>query len=174
MGTINALISFSASTTIRAADVNSNFTEIRDKVNTYAVLTDVARTITAVQTFSATPVFSAGVTVSAGTAAVQALTSTTIVASGAIRSTATGGLAIGSLAGVQRFSYGVDTAGYFNCINESDGNAGLIVSKLRITGPAAPVSASATGSVGEFAWDAAYFYVCTATNTWRRVAHASW
>jgi hypothetical protein len=37
-----------------------------------------------------------------------------------------------------------------------------------------PASASATGTTGQIAWDASYIYVCTATNTWRRVAHGTW
>ena len=37
-----------------------------------------------------------------------------------------------------------------------------------------PASASAAGTAGEIAWDAAYIYVCTATNTWKRVAISTW
>jgi hypothetical protein len=37
-----------------------------------------------------------------------------------------------------------------------------------------PASASATGTVGEIAWDANYIYICTATNTWKRVAISTW
>lgn len=37
-----------------------------------------------------------------------------------------------------------------------------------------PASATASGNQGEIAWDSSYFYVCTAANTWRRVAHATW
>lgn len=39
---------------------------------------------------------------------------------------------------------------------------------------AAPVSATATGIVGQVALDASYFYVCVNTNTWKRVALATW
>jgi hypothetical protein len=39
---------------------------------------------------------------------------------------------------------------------------------------AAPLSASATGIVGQVAMDANYFYVCVNTNTWKRVALATW
>lgn len=38
----------------------------------------------------------------------------------------------------------------------------------------APASASAPGTAGDVAWDASYFYVCTATDTWVRVALATW
>jgi hypothetical protein len=37
-----------------------------------------------------------------------------------------------------------------------------------------PASASATGTAGEVAWDADYIYVCTATDTWKRVAISTW
>jgi hypothetical protein len=37
-----------------------------------------------------------------------------------------------------------------------------------------PASASAAGTAGTIAWDSSYVYVCVATNTWRRVAIASW
>lgn len=37
-----------------------------------------------------------------------------------------------------------------------------------------PSSASDTGTQGTIAWDANYIYVCTATNTWKRVAISTW
>ena len=37
-----------------------------------------------------------------------------------------------------------------------------------------PASAAATGTTGTIAWDADYIYVCTATNTWKRTAIATW
>ena len=37
-----------------------------------------------------------------------------------------------------------------------------------------PASATATGTAGEIAWDANYIYICTATNTWKRVAIGTW
>jgi len=39
---------------------------------------------------------------------------------------------------------------------------------------AAPASASATGTTGQIASDANYIYICTATDTWKRVAIATW
>ena len=38
----------------------------------------------------------------------------------------------------------------------------------------APVTAAATGTVGQVAYDATYFYVCIATNTWVRTALVTW
>ncbi len=37
-----------------------------------------------------------------------------------------------------------------------------------------PASASDTGTTGMIRWDANYIYVCVATNTWKRVAIATW
>jgi hypothetical protein len=37
-----------------------------------------------------------------------------------------------------------------------------------------PASAGAAGVAGTITWDASYIYVCTATNTWKRVAIATW
>jgi len=37
-----------------------------------------------------------------------------------------------------------------------------------------PASATASGQAGELAQDAAYIYVCTATDTWKRVAISTW
>jgi hypothetical protein len=37
-----------------------------------------------------------------------------------------------------------------------------------------PSSSSATGRTGDIAWDSNYFYVCVATNTWKRVALSTW
>lgn len=39
---------------------------------------------------------------------------------------------------------------------------------------AAPANASSTGTAGDWAVDADYIYVCTATDTWKRVAIATW
>lgn len=39
---------------------------------------------------------------------------------------------------------------------------------------AAPASAAATGVAGSVAFDTGFVYYCTATNTWKRVAIATW
>jgi hypothetical protein len=48
--------------------------------------------------------------------------------------------------------------------------AGTVIHTLSAT----PASASATGTTGTISWDASYIYICTATNTWKRVAIATW
>jgi hypothetical protein len=43
-----------------------------------------------------------------------------------------------------------------------------------ITAPAVPSTSSSAGGAGDIAWDANFIYVCVATNTWKRVAIATW
>lgn len=55
----------------------------------------------------------------------------------------------------------------------SDGtttNSGTIINSLSAT----PASSSAAGVTGTLSWDASFIYVCTATNTWKRSAIATW
>jgi len=57
----------------------------------------------------------------------------------------------------------------------SDGIGLHIAGKIiRIGTAKTPASAGATGNTGEICWDAGYIYVCMATNTWKRVAIATW
>lgn len=46
--------------------------------------------------------------------------------------------------------------------------------KLRVRNAQTPATTGAAGNQGDIAWDANYLYVCTATNTWKRVAIATW
>ena len=48
-----------------------------------------------------------------------------------------------------------------------------IDAQLRAQGTA-PANASATGTAGDIRYDADYIYICTATNTWKRAAIATW
>lgn len=45
---------------------------------------------------------------------------------------------------------------------------------IQVASVTAPSSASATGTAGEIRWDANYIYVAVGTNTWKRVAIATW
>jgi hypothetical protein len=45
---------------------------------------------------------------------------------------------------------------------------------FRINNAQTPASATATGTAGTICWDTSYIYVCTATNTWKRVAISTW
>jgi hypothetical protein len=62
------------------------------------------------------------------------------------------------------------------------GNGNMIVNgslttnsnSVRIGTSRTPTSASDGGLPGQICWDANYLYVCTATNTWKRVAISTW
>lgn len=45
---------------------------------------------------------------------------------------------------------------------------------LILTTAKTPASAGDTGTKGHICWDANYMYVCVATDTWKRVAIATW
>ena len=49
-----------------------------------------------------------------------------------------------------------------------------VTNDLILAGPTVPGSASATGTAGTVSWDADYIYICTATDTWKRVAIGTW
>lgn len=59
------------------------------------------------------------------------------------------------------------SAGSNNIVLNTDGTIRLPVTKT-------PASATASGTAGDWAYDANFIYVCTATNTWKRVAIATW
>jgi hypothetical protein len=44
----------------------------------------------------------------------------------------------------------------------------------RLTTNKTPASATDTGEAGEICYDSGFLYVCVATNSWKRVAIASW
>jgi len=58
-------------------------------------------------------------------------------------------------------------------IKEVIGGNVNITGNLRIT-PKTPATAAAAGDVGTIRWDANYIYICIATNTWKKVAIATW
>ena len=55
-----------------------------------------------------------------------------------------------------------------------DGAVKIAGNNFQIATSKTPASATATGTVGQIAWDASYIYVCTATDTWKRTAIATW
>ena len=61
-----------------------------------------------------------------------------------------------------------DAAGRLRVSNGSTGLGQIMIAS------STPASAADTGAAGTIVWDANYIYVCTATNTWKRVAIATW
>ena len=57
---------------------------------------------------------------------------------------------------------------------EYDGTLDCHDNDLVGVGTNTPASAAATGTTGTITWDASYIYIATATNTWKRVAIATW
>jgi hypothetical protein len=54
-------------------------------------------------------------------------------------------------------------------------STGTVAASFLATDPSgAPVSSSAAGILGSIVADANYIYVCTATDTWKRVAISTW
>jgi hypothetical protein len=71
----------------------------------------------------------------------------------------------------------IDSSGRLLVGTSSDSGGALFQvngDRIRVGTAKTPASASATGTAGEIAWDANYIYVCTATNTWKRSAIATW
>lgn len=54
------------------------------------------------------------------------------------------------------------------------GSVDIDADTIRVRQSKTPANAGDTGSAGDICWDADYLYICIATDTWRRVAHASW
>lgn len=63
-------------------------------------------------------------------------------------------------------------AGVIKVTNGSTGD-GTISGQLRAVGTA-PAATGSTGTAGDIRYDSDYIYVCTATNTWKRAALATW
>ena len=71
----------------------------------------------------------------------------------------------------------IDSSGRLLVGTSADSGGALLQvngDRIRIGTAKTPASATATGTTGEIAWDANYIYVCTATNTWKRTAIATW
>lgn len=54
------------------------------------------------------------------------------------------------------------------------GNFSITGNTLKIADDRTITNANDTGVQGEICWDSSYIYVCTATDTWKRVAIATW
>jgi hypothetical protein len=61
-----------------------------------------------------------------------------------------------------------------NMAINDDGKVHFFDDSIVVSTSKTPSSASDTGTQGEVAWDADYIYICTATDTWKRAAIATW
>ena len=71
----------------------------------------------------------------------------------------------------------IDTSGRL-LVGTSSNSGGALFQvngdRIRVGTAKTPATSGATGTTGEIAWDANYIYVCTATDTWKRSAIATW
>lgn len=56
----------------------------------------------------------------------------------------------------------------------SDGDLRLVGDTVRVPVERTITNANDTGVKGDICWDSSYIYVCTATDTWKRVAISTW
>ena len=56
----------------------------------------------------------------------------------------------------------------------NDSNQVAVLGSFIISNSTTPATSSATGTTGTIAWDSSFLYCCVATNTWKRVAIATW
>jgi len=102
----------------------------------------------------------------------------TLLANAAVQS-----LAIGNLQAFQTYanatfgtsSYGNANVAAYLYNNDLVSNANVTVTgNITLSGilssPVQTKTSTSTGTAGQVCWDANYIYVCTATNTWKRVA----
>lgn len=68
------------------------------------------------------------------------------------------------------FIYSLSTSPSLFSGNVTVGGAG----KFYVSTSQTPASAAEACTAGQIAWDASYMYVCTATDTWKRAAIATW
>lgn len=154
MGLVATLTDFSPSTTIRSSEVDANFAGIRDVVNTYCVLTDVARTITVTHTWSASQTFSGGIT---GTTAAMTGNCTVggtlgvtgvLTATGGVTGNVTGNLTgnvTGNVTGNASTATALQTARTINGTS-FDGTANITVTAAAGTLTGTTLNATVTGS----------------------------
>ena len=80
-------------------------------------------------------------------------------------------------------NYGGDLSG--NVLFKTSGKVGINTTSptakmdinsdiIRLRTAKTPATAGAAGNQGDICWDADYIYICTATNSWKRVAIATW
>lgn len=62
----------------------------------------------------------------------------------------------------------------FDAINLTKQGTLTIAQNLILPAPTIPANSSDTGVTGQVTWDSGFIYICVDTNTWKRVAIATW
>lgn len=95
---------------------------------------------------------------------------------GVLTSTAFAGALTGNVTGNVSGTAATVTGAAQAAITSVGNLTGLTIASdhIIITTAKTPSSAADTGTQGEIAWDAGFLYVCIATDTWVRVAIATW
>ena len=102
-----------------------------------------------------------------------------LVASGDIETTdieaeGSAGLTLANSAGTTVLTVGAGGSTDVTAAGGVNVTGNLTVSGDTIIATETPASATATGTAGQIAWDADYFYVAVETNTWKRAALSTW
>ena len=158
MSQVGTLVSFTEATTIVNADIDQNFADIKAAVNT-CVFTDVTNVITTAQRLANNIAINGRNAADSGNIEILKLNASDLIemSGAALRTGPHAPITNGNLdTGTTSLRWGT-----------------IWGTKLVLT-TQTPASAAASGTAGEIAWDTGFLYVCTATNTWERVAVATW
>lgn len=68
---------------------------------------------------------------------------------------------------------GADGKGVWDLVSTPDAAAAQVLDALNMR-TVVPATATSAGTVGQWAADVSYLYVCVATNVWRRTAIVAW
>lgn len=82
----------------------------------------------------------------------------------------TGTIASGTAPGVMKFFTATASGTATQALQIDQTQMVTLSAGLKLGAASTPSSSSEACTTGEFRWDASYLYVCTATNTWKRVA----
>ena len=89
------------------------------------------------------------------------------------KGTGDGSFAFYNQAETSRCIINIATDGVLKVRNIGNTDYAVADAQHRLQGTA-PASATAAGTAGDIRYDADYIYICTATNTWKRAAIATW
>ena len=152
MGQVGTLVTFGDETTLVSDDINQNFADLKAAINT-ALFTDVTNTITIAQRLANAIWLKGRNQANSGDLNIIRVTTSDDIELGLTTKPSTDSTQ----------DFGTTALRWLT----------LWADKLVLT-TETPASAAAAGTAGQIAWDTGFIYVCTATNTWERVAIATW